>query len=466
MKTPIIWLARGFILAFVVIVVASGYWGVGRSAELLTRPDNPRLVLAEQIAQRGEIFDRNGVVLATNLVDETTGFVKRNYPYPSAAPIVGYYSLQYGTGELEASQNDWLRGDAFTSYRDRLVSGLLHRITLGGDIQTTIDINLQAFAANEMDGHSGAIIVLDASNGEILAMVSSPTFDPNQLDDAWDDLINDPEGPLLNRPLRTAYQPGTILQSVLLAGSINNHIVGPTVPWNGTTSALVSGGVLTCAEEPVSPIKSLGDAFVWSCPRPFQIMGLRMGKTLLISSFDDFGLLSSPQFDLPVQPTDESSGSLDNIELSSVGQSNLLVSPMHMALVAASIANNGEMPSAYVIEARRKPNGDWETLPPPGNAKGTVSPETASNLQSLMRDSVISGAAHSASIDAAQVSGHVGLALAGPENTYNSWFIGFIQPATGRGPIAICVLLDGEANTYLAAQIGGKVLQRVFELSQ
>lgn len=203
--------AMQFSAALIVLLSATaGYWGVARSAELTARNDNPRLVDAERAIRRGPILARDGTVLAHSEPIQSSVYARR-YPRPEAAPAVGYASWRHGTGGLETYADSILRGSLTALDR------LLHRPQIGTAFTTTLDIELQerlhrALAGSTNDTGRGAGILIDWQTGEVLALASAPSFDPNRLDEDWDTLRADARAPLLNRATQGLYQPGPLLQ--------------------------------------------------------------------------------------------------------------------------------------------------------------------------------------------------------------------------------------------------------------
>lgn len=200
------------------LALASGYWGVARSRELVARADNPRLVEAELAIARGPILDRNGTALARSEVEgviENVPRYRRQYGDPAVAPAIGYYSQRYGAGGLEAFADAMLRGERGA------LDALLHRAQAGAPITTTLDLTLQQRMARAISATTaltpatGAAVVLDWRTGEVLALASAPSFDPNTLDAEWDDLRASPGAPLVNRATQGLYQPGELLPWLL-----------------------------------------------------------------------------------------------------------------------------------------------------------------------------------------------------------------------------------------------------------
>jgi cell division protein FtsW (lipid II flippase) len=204
-------LVAGFIgLGLFTLAATDAWWAVWRAPALLDRTDNARRSIADRYVKRGSILDRNG-----NAIDDTTGVSGsyiRNYLYPNLAPITGYTNPIYGQSGLEASIDPYLRGlqgnPASLIWWDHIVYG---QPPPGLDVRLSIDLELQKKADSLLGSHSGAVVLIDASGGEILVMASHPTFDPNMLDTQASSLLSDPNSPLLNRAAQSLFPPGNAL---------------------------------------------------------------------------------------------------------------------------------------------------------------------------------------------------------------------------------------------------------------
>jgi peptidoglycan glycosyltransferase len=455
-------LNRALLAALALVALALGYWGLVRRESLLTRDDNPRRVLEEQRIQRGQILDRHGVPLTTAEIEPESRVVTRYYPHPAVAPVVGYYSLQYGVGGIEAEYDDLLRGNTTLTPGERLFNQWLHRSQAGGDVRLTIDVDVQQAVQAALAGHSGAAVVLTVPEGEVLAIGSQPTFDPNTLEQNWEDLAVDDAAPLLNRATQGLYQPGTALQSIVLGAALNTNLLDPSQPWQGELSAVVDGGTLPCVGA-VEEVDTITQAYLQACPAPFQAIGRQLNARRLSAALTDFGLLDAPAFSLPTAALDQSTP-LEEMDaaLTAIGQSELTVSPLQMAMVAGALANQGRIPALRLVEATRTPEDGWQTEAPTGNPRGTISPESVEEVTNLMRRAVTNGGARAAGLPDRVVYGHTGLALAGPEGSLNIWFIGFVHLDTERS-IAVAVLIEDSRDANAAAEIGGQALQAALQ---
>lgn len=463
MIAPLRRLSQGLLVAFTIVALALGYWSMVQGDELLARTDNPRRILAERRIRRGQILDRHGAVLAESRVDPETGFTSRHYPYPDAAATIGYSSLRYGVSGVEAAYDSLLRGEPSPGTLDALLISLLHRPQIGGDVRLTIDLAIQQAADRALGDRAGAVVVLTAPQGEVLALSSHPTFDANFLNENWENLRADPHAPLINRATQGLYQPGTILQSVVLGAALDLHVVDRDEMWMGMLSVDVDSGQLHCAGTAGS--NDLQGIYAAACPAPFQEIAQRVGATRLDAVLADFGLLEAPPFALPTSAADLSQPpAQSDLRLTAVGQGDLTVSPLQMALVAAAFADHGRMPALQLVQAVRPPNGTWQPVAPAGYPRGTISRDSADALAEMMGFAVRGGVAQAAAIEGFNVYGHSGLALAGPQQTYNAWFIGFVR-RNSEEALAIAVLIESSDDAALAARIGGEVLRAALTAS-
>ncbi len=256
--------------AFGFLALSIGWWTLsGVSA----RDDNPRRIFTEQHSPRGAIVDRNGDVLAVSSPISAT-YVRR-YPLPEAAPVVGYYSLNYGLSGVEEAADAVLRGPLDP------IDQLLHRTPSGRTVRTTLDPITQRDLAARFTQPGGAII-LSIPDGAVLALASYPTFDPNTLDQNWKQLSVDPSAPLLNRVTQGLYQPGAILETLLLADALEQHTAALTETVERPDAPVALDNLIVdCAH--AGPMTTLADAYANACPAPFADLGVRLGETELIS---------------------------------------------------------------------------------------------------------------------------------------------------------------------------------------
>jgi hypothetical protein len=222
LQSSVFYLTTFLMTALVATALVAGWWAYVHGPDLLTRTDNPRRAIADRSVPRGNLLDRRAIPIAETTGQ--TGDLVRVVRYPHLGSIIGYSHPIYGQSGLEASLDPILRGvqgnDPLTIWWNHLLYG---QPPPGLDIRLTLDINLQLTADELLTGHTGALILLNAENGEILVMASHPTFDPNELENQWDGLIQDPQSPLLNRATQGRYPTGDLAENPFIQAASNTE---------------------------------------------------------------------------------------------------------------------------------------------------------------------------------------------------------------------------------------------------
>jgi peptidoglycan glycosyltransferase len=475
---------------FVVVALALGYWQFFRQDELLARATNPRIAEEARRIVRGRILDRDGRVLAENqpLPD---GGSRRTYPTGGLANLVGYHSERFGNSGLEEKFDDYLRGARSADPFDRLISSLLHRPTVGSDLVLTLDARIQQAAVEALGSNPGAVVALDPKTGAILALASAPTFDPATIDEHWQALVADPAGPLVDRALQSAYTPGSVFKVVTASAALDLGLVNPTEKFRCVDPIQIDGLTVDCRNHAQLPVVDFREAFAWSCNRTFALTGLELGTSKLALAdglkapfpwqndvpksaqrLDDyanrFWIGRSVPFELPVE-AGQVKGSTDwypsLLAQTGFGQGELAATPMQMALVAATIANNGAVPAPYVASQVRSPGGATTTLKDPGGTLGqAIGSKTAATMNEMMVLSVDTAYAHPAAIQGVKVGGKTGTAEAGETgSTPHSWFIGYAPADDPK--IAVAVIMERKGSgTDFATPAARTVLERGLEV--
>jgi penicillin-binding protein A len=457
-------------LAFLVTSIGAAYWTVLASDQLANDPFNPRLIAATNDRPRGAIVDRSGAPLATS--EKGDGGFARSYKEPTLAQVVGYASTKFGLSGVEAAYAESLIGqdpaDPVAIWRARYLGDR----SPAGQVVLGIDLKIQKAAAAALAGRKGAIIALDPQTGAILASVSVPTFDPNQIvdrnkqDAAWAQVNNDAGRPLLNRATQGLYPPGSVFKVVTGAAALESGF-DPTKKLR--------------VDDPYQPDKSWGDYFVRSASHAhglfdmadgfrlseniyFAQVGLQIGAAKLTDYARRFGVGATPQLDLPAAKGQLSeSGSLDRPTLladTSYGQGELLVSPLQMALIYAAIANGGVMPTAHYATEVRDSEGHVVRSIAPGPMGQVISPGTAKTLTTMLVGAVSGegGFAFGARIPGVEVAGKTGTAENRPGEAPHGWFLGF---APAQNPtIVVAVIVENTAEGGVtAAPLGAQVMR-------
>lgn len=440
-------LTLALLAAFASLALTTGYWTFVRGNTLTSRNDNPRNFIAETRIRRGRILDRRGAVLAETR-GEPGGYL-RLYPLPEAVPVVGYASLRYGVAGVEEAENAVLRGEAGRSpLGENWQTGVLGAPQLGRDVQLTLDAEVQRGAAAALGGNAGAVVVLDALTGDVLAMVSAPAFDPNTLDADWETLVADRRAPLLNRASLGSYQPGGALQAILFAAALDRGLAAPDQTFGGGGQPIAWRGAVLGCPAPKDAELTLAAAFALACPSPFAELGMPMSTADLAQVLADFGLFDAPEFPLPTaaSPFTAIPENPAAHRLAAAGLGDLRVSPLQMALVAAAFANHGMIPTLQLIAATQDAGGRWTPQPIRGHPISAIGASSAEAVAALFSSTEGNGRLY---------VGHASLALTGPQAEQIAWYLGFASAAAPK--FAIAVLVENGTTTR-ATEIGTAAL--------
>ena len=432
------------LLAFVAVGVSLVYWAGVRAGGILARDDNPRLVEAELRIQRGEILDSQDRVLARSVAEGER--FQRVYPLADMGPAVGYYSLRHGIAGIEQGLDPILRGET-GDWRTLALRNVLHMPQVGQDVRLTLDADWQQAAETLLGDRRGAVLLFTLSDTAIRALVSHPTFDPNQLDEQFDALMADEDAPLLNRATQGRYQPGLALQPFILAGvvatdrlSLDNAVPDATVP------VPVLDSILTCANQP-EDVTHLADALRYGCPAPMLTVESVLQAAELQQIFADFGLTTAPELPL-VTETSEATPPQD-MRLAVLGQENLTVTPLQLGMAWMALANGGVLSQPRLVAAIAEggPHGAWQTytkLTPPREV--VPSRVAAAILAALPRQK--------------DTIEHVALALSGPGGSTNAWYLGLAPASDPR--LAVVVIIEGSDDVGAAQEVGRALLTAAF----
>ena len=415
---------------------------------------NPRISASRNIARAGAIYDRNGLPLAWS-VGDTRHYAENEETRRAVSHVVGdVYGKSMGAETY------------FAKYLYGYDKGVLDRFTSavagedrGGDVYLTIDADLCRYAYQNMN-YNGAVVVMNYRTGEVLAEVSNPTFDPEQISQVSSE---EDEGgsEYLNRVTQGRYPPGSTMKIVTTASALRNGMTGLVVECGDVE--IIAGQRVTCREHGTEDLTS---AFEDSCNIYFAELAVDLGASELTLSADD-ALFNHP-WNLPDFSMLESSfqpGNNDgDLAWAGIGQYKDLITPMHNMLISAAVGNGGTMMRPGTLLDVRY--GDRSAVSFQPTALRTIfDPQVTSTLAELMRKTVEEGTATSADIDAAAVCGKTGTAeyTEDGEVKNHSWFVGFIEDEAH--PIAIAVILEGAGfGSRYAAPLAGSVLARAVEL--
>lgn len=433
------------------MMIYFAYFQFVKSEDFINSTYNTRQdIFAKRIA-RGEILSADGKVLAETVTDEE-GNDTRKYPYGNMFAHVVGYSVN-GKSGIESQMNfNLLRSHAF--FLEKIANEFKNVKSPGDNVITTLNYDLQSAAYDALGSYDGAVVVLEPSTGKILAMVSKPDYDPNTIEAQWDNLINSDSSALLNRTTQGLYPPGstfkifTTLEYVHENSNYNDYI------FDCDGSYTSDGAAIHCYNNKSHGEEDLKESFAHSCNSSYASIGLTLDP-------DQFTKLCNGMlFNTNLPTTFESSKSSfalsaddgDSLVMeTSIGQGKTLVTPMHMALVTAAIANDGVLMKPYVVERTENYKGISVKEYTP-NIYGTImSEEDATLLQEYMEDVVNEGTGTKLKDQSYTAFGKTGSAeftSADGDGTH-SWFVGYAH-RDDKEDIAIAVIVEdsGSGSEY------------------
>jgi len=423
--------------------LVAGWWGIWRGPDLLERTDNARRGIADLYVKRGTLFDQHNQPLAQS--SSQSGTYTRQYTYPDLSPVLGYTHPAYGQSGLEASLDPYLRGlqgnPGLEIWWEHLLYG---QPPAGLDVRLSLDLRPQQVADALLDGQAGAVVLLNASSGEVLAMASSPTFDANLLGTDWETLLQDPAAPLLNRAALGLYPTGAALGPLLLAERIEQSILPASAH---DLSITLDGQALTCAVTPAN--RNWNTLVAAGCPGTSVALGELLGTPALLELYTQLGLYTAPRLRIEAasssrpQVVEDAARYATGLPDPITGQS-LLVSPLQMARAAATLSNGGQLVGLRLALAVNTPQAGWVLLPPLEEPAPVFSQAAARSTGQLLAD------------DAIPVWQSLSVIAKG--DAAYTWYLGGTLPDWPGVSLSVVVLLE-QANPTLAEHIGQAVLQ-------
>lgn len=493
----IVRLGMALLAAYLVLFVQLNNLQFFRADGLTTHASNSRPLVEDFGAPRGEIRAADGTVLARS-IELADGAFERAREYPTGAlfsEVTGFISFDAGSDGLERTWDEELRGD-----RNELEDGL--RELLGGasttaDLTTTLSVEIQQAARDALGDRKGSVVVLDPQSGSVLSLWSWPSYDPNPLASTTSSearsaraaLLADPDNPLLPRTTRELFFPGSTFKVVTAAAALEADVVELDTPVFATTDSYTP----PLTSNPLSNFAagqcggSLRDLIRRSCNAGTAQLAVELlGAEPLVETAQDFGFGSIPPIELPgvvasVMPDDFGADLGTTVEVapdllaqldtvpevpltddipslaqSAVGQFEVKATPLQMALVAAAIANDGEVPNPHVVKSVVDSDGSVLHEADLDPWRRAMSVSTSLELREAMVDVVTSGTAQSVAIEGLVVGAKTGTAQLGADiESTHAWLIAFAGDRFERPAVAVAVIV--EADPELGEQTGGRV---------
>jgi penicillin-binding protein A len=440
-----------FVAGFVALVGMLAYWQVYARESLANNPENALQTQRAVQTPRGLILAGDGeTVLARSVKRKTGGNTVYDRVYPQGEPfsnVVGYWSTKYGATGIEIGENSNLSGTAEPATLDGLINQMTGGPQPGNNVVLTLDPELQRVAyeglAASVTGR-GAVVAVDPQNGEILAMASYPSFDPNGIDESFPELSTDPDSPLINRAVQSLYPPGSTFKVITAAAALEAGV--------SPSQQFVDDGTYELPGYTVHNYKgreygrvTFTESLVFSINAIFAKIAVeKIGARALAQMAYDFGFGDTYEgFSLPVSASNlglpPSEWTPGTTAQTAFGQGQTSSNAFEMALVAAAIANDGEMMEPRLVREIRSPDGIILDRPTPSVRHEPLSASTAQALNEMMQKVVTEGELTVAEVPGVEVAGKTGTAESG-NGPPHSWWITF-APADDP-QIAVCAMVE------------------------
>ncbi len=497
-------LAAGLLVLYIALFAALNVIQVSKKDDLNAAPQNNRQTIRDFNRPRGPIVTADGVVVARSVpvTDPDSNFkYQREYPTVDLfSNITGYYTYSFGSTQLEKTQNDVLMGDTTQQKVDSVFGGADNtgsvQLTLRKDVQEVAaravdDFNAAQLANGATEAVQASVVVMDTRTGEILAMISLPRFDANQIADhdtkaaenVLDYLNSFPGKPLLANAYQENYMPGSAFKVVTTGIAIENGVTNMERGWASetefippqTNDPIQNYGGSACGG-------SMAEVFFRSCNIPFAQMALELGPQRMTDGVRSWGIGEKLPIDLPgavassfcgnVLPCDAPffEDQLPLLAIGGFGQGNDLMVPLHMTMIAATIANGGRMMTPHVVAATLKNDGTVITRAPTDQVwKQPISAATAATLTELMVGVVNNGTGKPMQLaNGIQAAAKTGTAqlnfVEGEPQRSHAWIIGFAPAEAPR--YAVSVIIKGTTDQVSAGtggKLAGPIAKQVFD---
>ncbi|MBS4537247.1 peptidoglycan glycosyltransferase [Clostridium sp. D2Q-11] len=439
-------------IMFISLIVYLTYFQIFQAEKVKTSSYNKR-PLGNEYVLRGSIYDRNETVLSYSTKADDQKQI-RHYEYDNLySHIIGYYDERYGTSGLEKSFNSTLTQsniiddvrnvffeilDAFKVNEDKIP---IKKESEGNSLILTIDHDLQKYSRKQLGNKKGSVVAINPQTGDILTMVNSPDFNPNNLRDSWENISTSENKPLINRSTEGLYTPGSIYKLITTTGALETP--GVTTKFNCEGKINIGGYPLT--DHRAHGEVDLSEALQESCNISFGQIGAQLGEEGLKDISQKFMFNTNIPFDINTKQSKFPTDGMDKAELGAtgIGQGELLVTPLNMALMTSAIANNGRMMTPNLVQKVINTNGTVLKKSEPKVLSTVTTPEIANNITEMMTEVVNSGTGTNAQIKGIKVAGKTGTAQNPGED--HAWFVAFAPADNPR--IAIAVLLENSGGT-------------------
>lgn len=480
MNTPILRMSRLVAALFAALLVATTVIQFVQAPSLRARPDNRRTLLDNYSRDRGSILVGDQAVARST---PTEGQLKyqRSYPQPQLySHVTGYYSYLVGAGGgLEAAEDALLSGSSDAFFYRRVADLFTGRQPTGATLQLTVNPKAQEAASKALGDQRGAVVALNPKTGAILAIVSHPEYDPNTLashdqaavDAAWKALLADPNRPLTDRATAgNLYPPGSVFKIVTAAAALSAGAVTATTPIPAparmdlpdTSAGLPNYDLRPCGPNDQT---TLARAVEISCNTAFGWLGLKIGPDALRDQAAKFGFGEVMRIPMRVTPsTVPADLNRPQTAQAAIGQYDVRVTPLQVAMVSAAVANRGVVMRPYLVQQTLGAGLEVLDQAQPQQLSRAVSPEIAAVLTTMLVSTVENGTGTPARISGVSVAGKTGTAQQGEGKSPHAWFTAFAPAEDPQVAVAVVVEDGGNAgNEAAGGRLAGPIAKAVME---
>lgn len=468
MNEPIRRLSVVVLLLFLVLMGSASWVQFVKADELGEDGRNVRTLYRQFGSFRGPIVVNGEAVVRSVPVDDPFNYQRVYTNGPLYSTVTGYYSIGPGRNALEATENALLDGSADALFWTRLGELFAGTEQEGASVELTIDASVQQAAFDALGDQTGAVVALDPRTGEILAMVSKPTYDPaalavhssSEANRLYGALLEDTTDPLVNRAINgDTYPPGSTFKLVVAAAALKagyspETLIDAPVELDLplTTATIQNYGGEACGP---GPQVTLIEALRVSCNTAFAGLAMKLGWPAIESAAADFGWGSELSIPLPVTPSRLPSSPNDpQVAQSGIGQFDVRATPLQMAMVAAAIGNHGTLMKPYLVDTVRDPDLREIEHTEPQVLSTPLTSQNAAALAVMMQTVVDSGTGTAARIDGVSVAGKTGTAETGGDEAPHTWFIAF---APAENPVVAVAVVVENGGDLGSEATGGRV---------
>lgn len=479
-------LALGLLAGYIALFATLNYWQVGRNSELNAQPENTRQILREFNRPRGPIISADGVVLARSF-PSGSGSITYQRSYPTGdlfAHITGFHTFGLGSTQIERTQSQFLVGTTPEQQLSAIPGIIAGRPDNSGSIQLSLRHDLQLLARDLLGEQQGSIAVIDPRTGAVLALWSTPSFDPNLVadpnyDDAYQVMLglqNDARDPLLANAYQQRYMPGSTFKIVTTGIALRAGVITVDSVWDQESEYLPPQAI-----RPVSNYRgttcggNLTEVFARSCNTPFARIAIDLGPERFAEGAALWGIGEPLPIDLPrpaastIGPTEDLAQNLPLLAMRGFGQNEDQIVPLHMAMIAGAVANGGQMMAPYVVEAEIDHQGRVLRRASPRVWKTPLGKRNAQILTELMVQVSEVGTARCCialenGVSVASKTGTAQLNEPGEPEQSHAWITAF-APADNP-QFAVAVMLKGtsaEISAGTGGQLAGPLAKRMLD---